>query len=98
MGQLYGGATGHKVPIMGEQQILGVLPGGTERAMTWQVAEVTRPLLSVGKMCDAGHQVLFGRNGGGDHHGPGHWGGDAVLEGLGWHVPAGVLDCSEGWP
>ena len=32
--------------------------------MTWQVAEVTRPLLSVGKICDTGHQVTFGRSGG----------------------------------
>ena len=63
-GQQYGSASGHKIPNMGEQNIIGMLENGSEKAMNFQVAEVTRPLLSVGRICDRGNQVLFGQNGG----------------------------------
>ena len=64
MGQHYGSASGHRIPNLGEQHITGVVPGGAERAMTFQVAEVTRPLLSVGRICDRGNVVTFGSSGG----------------------------------
>ena len=32
--------------------------------MTVQVAEVKRPLTSVGRICDRGNRVIFGRGGG----------------------------------
>ena len=64
MGQHYGSASGHKIPNLGEQHIKGVMGNGSERAMKFQVAEVTRPLLSVGRICDTGNEVTFGRNGG----------------------------------
>ena len=64
MGQHYGSASGHRIPNLGEQRITGVVPSGAERAMTFQVAEVTRPLLSVGRICDRGNVVTFGSSGG----------------------------------
>ena len=64
MGQHYGSASSHRIPNLGEQRITGVVPGGAERAMTFQVAEVTRPLLSVGRICDRGNVVTFGSSGG----------------------------------
>ena len=63
-GQHYGSASGHRIPNLGEQHITGVVPSGAERAMTFQVAEVTRPLLSVGRICDKGNVVTFGSSGG----------------------------------
>ena len=32
--------------------------------MTWQVADVKKPLASVGRMCDAGNVAVFTKTGG----------------------------------
>ena len=32
--------------------------------MTWQIAEVKKPLASVGRMCDAGNVAVFTKSGG----------------------------------
>ena len=32
--------------------------------MTWQIAEVKKPLASIGRMCDAGNVAVFTKNGG----------------------------------
>ena len=37
---------------------------GDHANMTYQVAEVRRPLTSIAKLCDRGNRVVFGRGGG----------------------------------
>ena len=37
---------------------------GVPLGMTWQVAEVNKPLASVGRMCDAGNVAVFTKEGG----------------------------------
>ena len=32
--------------------------------MTWQIADIKKPLASIGRICDAGNVALFTRNGG----------------------------------
>ena len=32
--------------------------------MGFQIADITRPLLSVGKICDQNNQIIFGKGGG----------------------------------
>ena len=37
---------------------------GTRSSLKWQCAPVTKPLLSVSHICDAGHRVIFESTGG----------------------------------
>ena len=47
------------------QQTVSALTSDYQRAlMTFQVAEVSRPLTSVGEVCDKGNLVVFGPRGG----------------------------------
>ena len=49
---------------LGQQEIPVVTDEGLDYVTTFQVAEVTRPLTPVSKMCDKGNLVIFGRKGG----------------------------------
>ena len=40
------------------------LENGVRTIATFQVAEVSRPLMSVGELCELGNRVIFGANGG----------------------------------
>ena len=62
-GQHYGSAMGHRCPNLGEQNFVGLLQDGAA-GFNIQMADITRPLLSVGKITDMGNQVIFGRRGG----------------------------------
>ena len=63
-GQTYLSASGDKLPNMGEKQFDMMPPEGSWAQATFQMAEVTRPLCSVSKICDKGNRVVFELGGG----------------------------------
>ena len=63
-GQNFIGAGGHRMPNKGQMALSLLAPNGVgdgeEKISTvFQVADVTRPLWSVSKVCDAGYDVEF---------------------------------------
>ena len=63
-GQKYLSASDDLIPNLGEQHLPVVTETGREGVVKYQIAEVSRPLTSVSEICDAGGQVVFGKNGG----------------------------------
>ena len=63
-GQQYVSASGDEIPNEGEQYLPVLSAEGHQTTQRWQMAEATRPLQSVGELCDQGHRVIFGRGGG----------------------------------
>ena len=63
-GQHYVTAGGDEIPNEGEQHLPTVSADGVKSCQRWQMAAVTRPLKSVGELCDSGNRVVFGRSGG----------------------------------
>ena len=63
MGVKYASATGEEIPNLGEVVLPMVTSEGTRRSMKMQAAEVSRPLASVKRICDAGHTVVFDETG-----------------------------------
>ena len=57
-------ATAHEVPNEGEQCLPTQSSEGVWTQQRWQLAEVTKPLLSIGEECDKNQYVVFGRSGG----------------------------------
>ena len=57
-------ASKQKLPNLGQQTISAVTSEYNRAAMTVQIADVSRPLTSVGEVCDRGNFVLFGPKGG----------------------------------
>ena len=59
-GQQFLMGDGGEIPNLG-QKSLNLSDGGTGKNVTsiFQIAAVTRPLMSVGKICDEGHNVTF---------------------------------------
>ena len=55
----YVSADGGEIPNEGEQDVDMVTKEKHEVGMTWQVADIKRPLLSVPAMAKAGHEVRF---------------------------------------
>ena len=49
---------------MGAKRTRGYTKEHTPLDMTWQIAEVKRPLVSMGKICDAGNTAIFTATGG----------------------------------
>jgi len=62
-GVCYASATGQPIPNLGEQRLPLMTNEGTMRGMKFQAAPVARPLGSVKRMCEAGHQVIFDADG-----------------------------------
>ena len=58
-GVTYEIATGEMIPNLGEKKFIGVTNEEVARGMTAQVADVSTPLLSVRKMLQSGHRVVF---------------------------------------
>ena len=56
-------ANGQRIPNLGQKTFAGVTPDGTRRAVTAQVCDVNKGLMSVAKLVDAGHTVIFAREG-----------------------------------
>ena len=51
---------GGKIPNLGESKLnLSDKVTGEDVQAVFQIAAVTRPLMSVGKICDNGHTVMF---------------------------------------
>ena len=63
-GQHFISASKQRLPNMGQQTIHAVTDNYATAAMTFQIADVSRPLSAVGEMCDAGNVVVFGPRGG----------------------------------
>ena len=49
---------GGTIPNLGEKA-LNLSSDGADLQSVFQIAAVTRPLMSVGKICDEGHRVMF---------------------------------------
>ena len=63
-GQNYTSASKHKLPNLGEQHLQAVTELGEETSVLFQIADVSRPLVSVSAICEMGNRVIFGRSGG----------------------------------
>ena len=63
-GVYYTAADGGRIANVGETTVPIALENGAQTSATFQVADVSRPLMSVGKACEMGNRVLFGSGGG----------------------------------
>ena len=64
-GVQYEVANGQRIPNLGEKRVIGQTDyEGLRRTITAQVCEVSKPLLSVRKLVESGHSVVFDRQGG----------------------------------
>jgi hypothetical protein len=63
-GQNYTSASKHKLPNLGEQLLDAVTEAGEETNVLFQIADVSRPLVSVSAICEMGNRVIFGKSGG----------------------------------
>ena len=64
----YVNANGATMPNKGEKLLPIQADNGMDCALRMQVTDVKRALLSVGKVCDSGHEVVFQKNGGWIRH------------------------------
>ena len=60
-GQTYTSASKHKMPNLGEQLLRAQTESGEDTTVLFQVADVSRPLISVSAICEMGNRVIFGR-------------------------------------
>ena len=63
-GMQYHTADGTRVPIFGQKTFEAVLEQGSALSQTIQIADISRPLTSVGELADVGNVGVFGRKGG----------------------------------
>jgi hypothetical protein len=63
MGVKYASATGEEIANLGEVMLPMMTAEGTRRSMKMQAAEVSKPLASVKRICEAGHTVVFDETG-----------------------------------
>ncbi len=63
-GQHYVSAGNERIPNIGEQVVRFKTNEGHKSSLKWQCAPVTKPLLSVSHICDAGHRIVFEATGG----------------------------------
>ena len=61
-GQKYTSASKHKLPNLGQQQIQACTESGTMTEVLFQVADVSKPLVSVSAICEMGNRVIFGKS------------------------------------
>ena len=60
MGKGYSAANGTDIPNLGEKIVKGQTGNGMWCTMRFQVCNVTKPLGSVSRICQAGSRVVFG--------------------------------------
>ena len=65
----YVAADGGRIPNLGEQHLQLIMADNKRVRVTFQVADVTRPILSVSRLSEAGHKVSFSKEGGTITHG-----------------------------
>ena len=63
-GQKWSSASKHKIRNLGEQRLKAVTEEGEETEVLFQIADVSKPLVSVSAICERGNRVIFGRSGG----------------------------------
>ena len=63
-GQTYSSANGSPMKNEGQKNINFITDDGQSLSTTWQIAEVTKPLRSVARICDNGMSVHFFADGG----------------------------------
>ena len=63
-GQNYTSASKHKLKNLGQQRIKACTEEGDETEVLFQIADVSKPLVSVSSICERGNRVLFGKSGG----------------------------------
>ena len=63
-GVVYTAANGETMPNRGRKVVRVTTQEGQQKAMNMQVTDVNRALMSVARICDAGHTVLFKSDGG----------------------------------
>ena len=63
-GQTYVSASGEKLPNLGQKTLDAVTEEGRGAKATFQVADVTRALCSISRVCDQGNRVIFESGGG----------------------------------
>ena len=63
-GVYYTSADGGKINNLGQQTLPVAFENGIKCFAIFQVARVSRPLMSVAKVCELGNRVIFGANGG----------------------------------
>ena len=63
-GVMYVTANGDTMPNKGQQHIYAITPEGEKCRLNMQVTDVNKPLMSVARICDAGHVVTFRAEGG----------------------------------
>ena len=59
----YVAAGGARIPNIGQKRVVFATPQGQVSAMTFQVADINKPLASVSKICKKGHRVVFDDDG-----------------------------------
>lgn len=64
VGQNFMTADGTRLPNKGQKSVVGVSEEGQKLGFTFQMADVSRPLASIGKICDKNKVVLFTKQGG----------------------------------
>ena len=60
----YHTSDGTRIPNLGQKTFDAVSEQGSALSQTFQIADISRPLTSVGELADAGNVVVFGRKGG----------------------------------
>ena len=63
-GVFYTSADGGRLDNLGQQELPIAFDNGLRAMATFQIANVSRPLMSVGRICELGNRVLFGASGG----------------------------------
>ena len=63
-GMKYTSASKHKLPNLGQQAIHACTEDGHMTDVLFQVADVSKPLISVSALCERGNRVIFGKAGG----------------------------------
>ena len=67
-GVQYVAANGETMPNRGEKDVKVVTDEGHRCMLKMQVTDVQKPLMSVARICDAGHKVVFTKAGGTIEH------------------------------
>ena len=63
-GQNFTGASNHSLKNLGQQRIHACTEEGEETSVLFQIADVSKPLVSVASICEKGNRVIFGKSGG----------------------------------
>jgi hypothetical protein len=63
-GRKYRGPDGTQIPNQGQQDVQFISDEGHKCGMTWQIANVERPLIAVSHLSAAGNEVTFSKTGG----------------------------------